>query len=173
MLYRHPRVSKAITLRRDQVNLAHARIWVEWLKNSPSIEHPIAGDELRAIKRHLATREDRLFSSVSRGSEFRSFSLSRHAEPSMKQVQVARAKATRGARGLSSGGMTELGACGLTERRSCRVCARDASCSASVRQANRSPAHGRSTQEAPIGRSQQLIFAKESRNDLGTMGLTH
>ena len=61
MLYRHGlRVSEAITLRRDRVNLAHARLWVERLKNSLSVEHPIAGDELRAIKRYLATRNDKL-----------------------------------------------------------------------------------------------------------------
>jgi type 1 fimbriae regulatory protein FimB len=61
MLYRHGlRVSEAIGLRREDVNLAHARLWVRRLKNSLSVEHPIAGDELRAIKRYLATREDRL-----------------------------------------------------------------------------------------------------------------
>ena len=54
------RVSEAITLSRDQVNLAHARLWVERLKNSLCVEHPIAGDELRAIKRYLATRKDNL-----------------------------------------------------------------------------------------------------------------
>src|SRR5262249_19536954 len=35
-------------------------VWVARLKNSLSVEHPIAGDELRAIKRYLATREDNL-----------------------------------------------------------------------------------------------------------------
>jgi integrase len=45
---------------RDHVNLAHARLWVSRLNNSLSVEHPIAGDELRAIKRYLATRDDKL-----------------------------------------------------------------------------------------------------------------
>src|SRR4249919_2375750 len=61
MLYRHGlRVSEAIALRRDDVNLQGARLWVRRLKNSLSVEHPIAGDELRAIKRYLAGRSDHL-----------------------------------------------------------------------------------------------------------------
>lgn len=61
MMYRHGlRVSEAIGLRRDQVNLAQARVWVHRLKNSLSVEQPIAGDELRAIKRYLSTRGDKL-----------------------------------------------------------------------------------------------------------------
>jgi type 1 fimbriae regulatory protein FimB len=37
-----------------------SRFWVERLKGSLSVEPPVAGDELRAIKRYLATREDNL-----------------------------------------------------------------------------------------------------------------
>jgi type 1 fimbriae regulatory protein FimB len=41
-------------------NLMQARLWVERLKNSLSVEQPIAGDELRALKRYLASRDDKL-----------------------------------------------------------------------------------------------------------------
>jgi len=44
---------------REDIDLTHARVWVERLKGSLSVEHPIAGDELRAIKRYLATRVDK------------------------------------------------------------------------------------------------------------------
>jgi len=61
MTYRHGlRVSEAIGLRRDEVDLDQARLWVRRLKGGLSVEQPIAGDELRAIRRYLATRTDRL-----------------------------------------------------------------------------------------------------------------
>jgi len=61
MIYRHGlRVSEVINIRISDLNLKQSRIWIERLKNGLSVEHPIAGDELRAIKRYLNTRGDNL-----------------------------------------------------------------------------------------------------------------
>ena len=60
-MYRHGlRVSEAVGLRRDEVDLDRARLWVRRLKNGLSVEQPIAGDELRALRRYPATRKDAL-----------------------------------------------------------------------------------------------------------------
>ena len=47
-------------MRRAAVDIKRSRLWVARLKNSLSVEQPIAGDELRAIKRYLASRTDKL-----------------------------------------------------------------------------------------------------------------
>ncbi len=61
MMFRHGlRVSEAINLRVADVNLKESRLWIERLKNGLSVEHPILGDELRAIKRYLRSRNDHL-----------------------------------------------------------------------------------------------------------------
>ena len=54
MMYRHGmRVSETVDLRRDEVDLDRSRLWVRRLKNGLSVEQPIPGDELRAIRRYL------------------------------------------------------------------------------------------------------------------------
>lgn len=59
MMYRHGlRASEAIALRRADLALGQARLWVQRLKNGLSVEQPVAGDEMRAVRRYLATRQD-------------------------------------------------------------------------------------------------------------------
>ena len=53
-------MSEAITLRKKALNLKQSRMWVKRVKNSLSTQQPIPGDELRAIKRYLNTRDDKL-----------------------------------------------------------------------------------------------------------------
>ena len=61
MIYRHGlRVSEAIALRVADVDLKRSRLWVQRLKNGLSVEHPIPGDELRAIRRYLRVRDSQL-----------------------------------------------------------------------------------------------------------------
>lgn len=61
MMFRHGlRVSEAVALRRRDVDLEQSRIWIPRLKNGLSVEQPVAGEELRAIKRRLARRKDAL-----------------------------------------------------------------------------------------------------------------
>lgn len=60
--YRAPRQHRGSLLagQRVAVNLKQARLWVKRSKNSLDTEQAVEGDELRTIKRYLATREDRL-----------------------------------------------------------------------------------------------------------------
>ena len=61
IMYRHGlRVSETVGIKLDSVNLKQSRIWVKRAKGSLDTEQPLAGDELRALKRYLATREDKL-----------------------------------------------------------------------------------------------------------------
>ena len=59
MLFHHGyRESEAIMCRRDWLDLNKAVVWVERLKKGMSRYHPIAGDEMRAIRKYLRTRTD-------------------------------------------------------------------------------------------------------------------
>lgn len=61
MIYRHGlRVSEAINIKMSDLNVKESRIWVNRLKSGLSVEHPISGDELRALKRYFSSRKDNL-----------------------------------------------------------------------------------------------------------------
>jgi type 1 fimbriae regulatory protein FimB len=58
MMFRHGlRVSEAVSLRLDELDLDRSMLWVHRLKGGLSVQQPIAGDELRAIRRYLAVRQ--------------------------------------------------------------------------------------------------------------------
>ena len=58
MMFRHGlRVSEAVSLRLDELDLDRSMLWVHRLKGGLSVQQPVAGDELRAVRRYLATRQ--------------------------------------------------------------------------------------------------------------------
>jgi len=61
MMFRHGlRVSEAVSLRLDELDLDRSMLWVHRLKGGLSVQQSIAGDELRAVRRYLAMRQGEL-----------------------------------------------------------------------------------------------------------------
>lgn len=61
MMYRHGlRVSEALSIRIADIDFKNSRLWVQRSKNGLSVEQPMAGDELRLVKRYLNTRTSSL-----------------------------------------------------------------------------------------------------------------
>lgn len=61
LMYRHGlRETELCRLTVSALDLASARVWIERLKGSLSTHHPLAGDELRSIRRYLRIRQSRL-----------------------------------------------------------------------------------------------------------------
>ena len=61
LMYRHGlRVSELIALRRADLDLTSGHLWVQRLKRGLATSQPLAGDELRVLRRHLAGRADPL-----------------------------------------------------------------------------------------------------------------
>ncbi len=61
LMYRHGlRETELCRLTVSVLDMDSARIWVERLKGSLSTHHPIDGDELRAMRRYLRTRDSQL-----------------------------------------------------------------------------------------------------------------
>jgi len=58
MMYRHGlRVSEAISIKMVDIDTSSSRLWVKRSKNGLSVEQPMAGDELRLLKRYLNIRK--------------------------------------------------------------------------------------------------------------------
>ena len=61
LMYRHGlRETALCRLTVSALDLETARIWIDRLKGSLSTHHPIDGEELRAIRRYLRSRDSRL-----------------------------------------------------------------------------------------------------------------
>jgi site-specific recombinase XerD len=59
VMYRHGlRASEVALLRRDDADLERGRLRVRRVKNGDGGEHPLAADEVRALRRYLRTRRD-------------------------------------------------------------------------------------------------------------------
>jgi integrase len=59
--YRHGlRASELVSLRRDDIDLEEARVWVVRLKRGLSTSQPLASDEVRVLRAYFRERKDRL-----------------------------------------------------------------------------------------------------------------
>jgi len=77
MMFRHGlRVSEAVSLRLDELDLDRSMLWVHRLKGGLSVQQPIAGDELRAVRRYHAVRQ----------SDLPWLFLSEHGQPLTRQA---------------------------------------------------------------------------------------
>jgi type 1 fimbriae regulatory protein FimB/type 1 fimbriae regulatory protein FimE len=59
--FRHAlRASEVASIRVEDIDLRRSRMWVRRLKGSLSTQQPLAGDELRALRRYLRERDSTL-----------------------------------------------------------------------------------------------------------------
>lgn len=109
------RVSEVVNMRLNAVNLKQSRVWIKRSKNSLDTEQPLAGDELRALKRYLAIREDHLPREQSGNIEFERAELAeiyvkRGVEPNLarKVALQLMAKDALGAHARDELGISEM-----------------------------------------------------------------